>query len=60
VLNVFSLWWRQWQLQQQSPPVPVFFQSSAIVFIAPKATNNAIPATVVSHNAHAVPSVGFL
>ena len=31
-----------------------------IIFIAPKATDNAIPATVTSHNAHAVPSAGFL
>jgi hypothetical protein len=38
----------------------VFIQSNAIVFIAPKATGNASPTTVASHNAHAVPSAGFL
>ena len=38
----------------------VFIHSSAIVFIAPKATDNASPATIASHNAHAVPSAGFL
>jgi hypothetical protein len=33
--------------------VSVFIHSSAIVFIAPKATDNASPATIASHNAHA-------
>jgi hypothetical protein len=40
--------------------VSVFIHSSAIVFIAPKATDNASLTTVASHNAHAVPSAGFL
>jgi len=40
-------------------PVLVFIHSSAIVFIAPKATDNASPATIASHNAHAAPSTGF-
>jgi hypothetical protein len=39
--------------------VLVFIHSSAIVFIAPKATDNASPATIASHNAHDAPSAGF-
>jgi hypothetical protein len=50
VSNVFFLW-RRWWHQQRSPPVLVFIHSSAIVFIAPKATENASPATIASHNA---------
>jgi hypothetical protein len=64
VSNVFPLWrrqwWRQWRRQQWSPPVLAFIHSSAIDFIAPKATDNASPTTIASHNAHAVPSAGFL
>jgi hypothetical protein len=39
--------------------VLVFIHSSAIVAIAPKATENASPATIASHNAHDAPSTGF-
>ncbi len=39
--------------------VLVFIHSNAIVFIAPKATDNASSATIASHNAHTAPSVGF-
>jgi hypothetical protein len=59
VSNVFFLWQQRWRRQQRSPPVLVFIHSSAIVFIAPKATDNASPATIASHNAHAAPSAGF-
>jgi hypothetical protein len=58
VSNVFFLW-RQWRHHQRSPPVLVFIHSSTIVFIAPKATENASPATIASHNAHDAPSMGF-
>jgi hypothetical protein len=59
VSNVFFLWQRWWRHQQRSPPVLMFIHSSAIVFIAPKATENASPATIASHNAHDAPSGGF-
>jgi hypothetical protein len=58
VLNVFFLW-RRWRHQQRSHPGLVYIHSCAIVFIAPKATDNASPATIASHNAHDAPSAGF-
>ena len=58
VSNVFFLW-RRWRHQQRSPPVLVYIHSCAIVFIAPKATDNASPVTIASHNAHDAPSAGF-
>ncbi len=60
VLNVYSQrwWWQRWG-QRWSPLVLVFIHSSAIVFIAPKATNNVSLTIIVSCNTNAVPSVGF-
>jgi hypothetical protein len=59
VLNVVFLWRRRWRCQQRPPTVLVFIHSSAIVFIAPKATDNAGPETIASHYAHAAPSAVF-
>ena len=58
-IDVFSLWRRWWRRQQWSSSVSVFIHSSAIVLIAPNATDNA-RTTIASHNPHAVPSAGFL
>jgi len=59
VSNVVLLWGRLWRRQQRPPTVLVFIYSSAIGFIAPKATDNAGPATIATHHAHAAPSAVF-
>jgi hypothetical protein len=50
-IDVFFLWRQWWRRQQWSSPVSVFIHSSAIVLIAPNATDNAsqpLPVTMLT------------